>query len=137
MQNVAHYVPMRLQEFLYDHLPGKGLEKARFNRRVAHKVANQLLDMKTEELLVGKGNRDIMSILGQSFIASMWHATDRSAVKANASESERMRLSHQEIVSQMRSVLISIRTTFSNDFYVAGRSSSRVKRQPQIRSAGV
>ena len=104
MQNVAHYVPMRLQEFLYDHLPGKGLEKARFNRRVAHKVANQLLDMKTEELLVGKGNRDIMSILGQSFIASMWHATDRSAVKANASESERMRLSHQEIVSQMRSV---------------------------------
>ncbi|KAI0774916.1 cytochrome P450 [Trametes elegans] len=115
MQNVAHYVPMRLQEFLYDHLPGKGLEKARFNRRVAHKVANQLLDMKTEELLVGKGNRDVMSIL----------------VKANASESERTRLSHQEIVSQMRTILLAGQETTSNTL---SWSLMELAKQPHIQS---
>ncbi|KAI0351948.1 cytochrome P450 [Trametes cingulata] len=96
MQNIAHYVPMRIQEFLYDHLPGKGLDKARFNRNAAHKVANQLLDMKTEALMMGKGNRDVMSIL------------------ANASESEATRLSHQEIVSQMRTILLAGQETTSN-----------------------
>ncbi|KAI0669528.1 cytochrome P450 [Trametes maxima] len=98
MQNIAHYVPMRLQEFLYDHLPGKGLEKARFNRVAAHKVANQLLEMKTEALRLGKGNRDIMSIL----------------VKANESESEKTKLSHLEVVSQMRTILLAGQETTSN-----------------------
>ena len=63
MQNVAHYVPMGLQEYLYDNLPGKGLDKARANRVAAHKVANQLLEEKNEELATGKAARDVMSIL--------------------------------------------------------------------------
>ena len=64
VQNIAHYVPMSLQQLLYDHLPGKGLDKARFNRDAAQKVAKELLETKTEALLMGKGNRDVMSILG-------------------------------------------------------------------------
>ncbi|OSC97587.1 cytochrome P450 [Trametes coccinea BRFM310] len=115
MQNIAHYVPMRIQEFLYDHLPGKGLEKARFNRSAAHKVANELLAMKTEALLEGKGNRDIMSIL----------------VKANAAENERTRLSHAEIVSQMRTILLAGQETTSNTLSWA---LMELAKQPHIQS---
>ena len=55
---------MWLQNYLYDNLPGKGLDKARWNRAAAHQVANELLDSKSEALLLGKDNRDVMSILG-------------------------------------------------------------------------
>ncbi|KAI8971016.1 cytochrome P450 [Trametes punicea] len=113
IQNIAHYVPMRIQEFLYDHLPGKGLDKARLNRTAAHKVANQLLEMKTEALLMGKGNRDVMSIL----------------VKANAAEDERTRLSHAEIVSQMRTILLAGQETTSNTL---GWAFLELARQPHI-----
>lgn len=69
VQNLSHYIPMRVMEFLHDHiLPGKGLEKARVNKKAAHKVAHQLLESKTEALLMGKGSRDVMSILGESRI---------------------------------------------------------------------
>ncbi|KAH9889279.1 cytochrome P450 [Cubamyces lactineus] len=115
MQNIAHYVPMCVQNFLYDNLPGKGLDKARFNRAAAHKVANELLDNKTEALLMGKGNRDIMSIL----------------VKANAAENEATRLSHPEIVSQMRTILLAGQETTSNTLSWA---LMELAKQPQIQS---
>jgi len=98
MQNVAHYVPMPLLEILYDYLPGKKLDKARQNRRAAHDVAEELLASKTEALLLGKGSRDVMSIL----------------VKANASEDEQTRMSHYEMRSQMRTLMLAGQETTSN-----------------------
>ncbi|OBZ69536.1 11-oxo-beta-amyrin 30-oxidase [Grifola frondosa] len=74
MQNLTHYIPMSILEVLYDHLPGKGLDKAR------------------------KGNRDIMSIL----------------VNSNASENGQARLSHKEMISQMRTILLAGQETTSN-----------------------
>ena len=70
MQNVAHYIPMSIQQYLYDTLPGKGLDKARWNRDAARNVANELLAMKNDDLLTGKGHRDVMSILGMSRLIS-------------------------------------------------------------------
>ena len=64
LQNIAHYAPMWIQEYLYDTLPGKGLDKARENQVAAHKVANQLLEEKSNALATGKAARDVMSILG-------------------------------------------------------------------------
>ncbi|CCM04675.1 uncharacterized protein FIBRA_06861 [Fibroporia radiculosa] len=96
--SVAHYMPMCLTEYLYDILPGKSLDKARQNKRVAHKVANELLETKSAALLQGKGSRDIMSIL----------------VKANASEDEKRQLSHAEMVSQMRTIMLAGQETTSN-----------------------
>ncbi|KAI0701013.1 cytochrome P450 [Cerioporus squamosus] len=98
MQNVAHYVPMGIQQFFYDHLPGKGLDKARWNRDVARNVANELLEMKNDDLLSGKGNRDVMSIL----------------VRENAKESGESRMSHDEIVAQMRTIMLAGQETTSN-----------------------
>ncbi|PIL33716.1 cytochrome P450 [Ganoderma sinense ZZ0214-1] len=98
MQNVAHYVPMAIQEYLYDNLPGKGLDKARANRVAAHKVANQLLEEKNEALATGKAARDVMSIL----------------VRENSLETGASRLTHQEIVAQMRTIMLAGQETTSN-----------------------
>ncbi|KAH9851138.1 cytochrome P450 [Lenzites betulinus] len=115
MTNLAHYVPMGIQDFLYEHLPGKGLDKARFNRQAAHKVANELLESKTEALLMGKGNRDVMSIL----------------VKANAAEVGAGKLSHGEIVAQMRTILLAGQETTSNTLSWA---LLELARQPHIQT---
>ncbi|PCH35645.1 cytochrome P450 [Wolfiporia cocos MD-104 SS10] len=96
--SVTHYLPMRIIEMLYDYLPGKGLDKARQNKRAAHKVAEHLLEVKSRALLLGKGNRDIMSIL----------------VKANASENEHTKLTHEEMVSQMRTIMLAGQETTAN-----------------------
>lgn len=69
--SIAHYIPMPLAEFMYDHLPGQGLEKARFNRDVAHSVAEGLLKSKSHDLMLGKGNRDVMSILGAHLLENV------------------------------------------------------------------
>ncbi|KAI1790345.1 cytochrome P450 [Ganoderma leucocontextum] len=98
MQNVAHYVPMSIQEYLYDNLPGKGLDKARANRVAAHKVANQLLAEKNAALATGKAARDVMSIL----------------VRENSLETGASRLTHQEIVAQMRTIMLAGQETTSN-----------------------
>ncbi|KAH9935148.1 cytochrome P450 [Epithele typhae] len=97
-QAVAHYIPMWIQDYIYDNIPSKGLEKARINRQAAHKVANELLEMKTEALLSGKEHRDVMSIL----------------VRENAKEPSESRLSHAEIVAQMRTLMLAGQETTSN-----------------------
>ncbi|EMD32995.1 hypothetical protein CERSUDRAFT_99004 [Gelatoporia subvermispora B] len=98
LQSIAHYVPLSVQEFFYDILPGKGLDKARFNRTAAHKVAYELLEAKTQALSVEKSGRDIMSIL----------------VKANSTENEKARLSEDEMIAQMRTIMLAGQETTSN-----------------------
>ncbi|KAH9922548.1 cytochrome P450 [Amylocystis lapponica] len=98
LQSVAHYVPMPILELLYDYLPGKGLDKARDNHRVAFKVAEELLASKSQDLLLGRGNRDIMSIL----------------VGANASEDKKAQLTHYEMCSQMRTIMLAGQETTAN-----------------------
>lgn len=72
---------MPVMEFLHDHvLPGKGLDKARVNKKAAHKVAHQLLESKTEALLMGKGSRDVMSILGKYIVQSIDSSIASSSV---------------------------------------------------------
>ncbi|OCH89429.1 hypothetical protein OBBRIDRAFT_666891 [Obba rivulosa] len=89
LQSMAYFVPSQIQEFLYDHLPGKGLDKARANKRAAHKVACELVENKIRDLSVEKTGRDVLSIL----------------VKVNASENERTSLTEDEMISQMRTIM--------------------------------
>lgn len=56
---------MPILEACYDYFPGRGLRAARANRDIAHKVAEQLLESKSKDVLMGKENRDILSILGK------------------------------------------------------------------------
>ncbi|KAH9922092.1 cytochrome P450 [Fomitopsis serialis] len=96
--SVAHYIPMRVAEWLYANLPGKGLDKARQNKRAAHTVARQLLDSKSEALLQSKGSRDVMSII----------------VRANTSENEKTKLADDEMIAQMRTIMLAGQETGSN-----------------------
>lgn len=56
---------MSITEYMQDNLPLKAYETARANRIIAHRVAHQLINSKSADLLTGKSNRDIMSILGK------------------------------------------------------------------------
>ncbi|TFY58630.1 hypothetical protein EVJ58_g6300 [Rhodofomes roseus] len=96
--SVAHYMPMGISEWLYANLPGKGLDKARQNRRAAHRIARELLDLKSEALLHSKGSRDVMSII----------------VRANASENEKTKLADDEMIAQMRTIMLAGQETSSN-----------------------
>jgi len=49
---------------MYDYFPGEGLALARENRRVAIKVARDLVESKIRETRDGKSGRDILTLLG-------------------------------------------------------------------------
>lgn len=56
---------MSITEYMQDNLPLRAYETARANRIIAHRVAHQLIESKSANLLTGKANRYIMSILGK------------------------------------------------------------------------
>ncbi|KAH9485227.1 Cytochrome P450 monooxygenase 169 [Psilocybe cubensis] len=66
------------------------LVHARHTEQLANAVTRKLVDSKAEALLQGKGNKDILSLL----------------VKANASETASIRLTDEEMMAQMRTILL-------------------------------
>ncbi|KAF9070864.1 cytochrome P450 [Rhodocollybia butyracea] len=70
---------------------------ARHTANLANEVAQELINMKSEALLQGKENKDVLSLL----------------VKANASENAATRLTHEEMLAQMRTLLLAGHETSS------------------------
>jgi len=68
----------------------RNLKHARHTAQLANAVTRQLVDTKAEALLQGKGNKDILSLL----------------VQANASENEEAKLTDEELLAQMRTILL-------------------------------
>jgi hypothetical protein len=66
-QNILGYIPLRIRELLTDYMPSHKLHHARTTAKLATGVAKNLVDAKAEALLNGKGNRDIMSLLGEKY----------------------------------------------------------------------
>ena len=64
-QSMLAYIPTRVREFLGDHLPCHKLLYARTTAKVVTGVAKSLVDSRVHAVLQGKGNRDIMSLLGK------------------------------------------------------------------------
>lgn len=69
---------------------GKNLVHARHTAELANAVARALVDSKAHALLQGKGSKDILSLL----------------VKANVSENAATRLTEEEMLAQMRTILL-------------------------------
>ncbi|KAK0195663.1 cytochrome P450 [Armillaria mellea] len=63
---------------------------ARYTAKLAEELTQALIDMKSSELLQGKGSKDVLSLL----------------VKANASENAEAALTHEEMLAQMRTLLL-------------------------------
>ncbi|KAJ7750121.1 cytochrome P450 [Mycena maculata] len=113
--SLLQYVPRGIREFLVDHVPSAGLQHIRYTAQVTTKVARELVASKSAALLQGKGTRDIMSLL----------------VKANASENEKTKLNEDELLSQMRTIIMAGHETTANSFSWA---VLELARQPQIQS---
>ncbi|KAJ6534037.1 cytochrome P450 [Mycena vulgaris] len=113
--SLLQYVPRRIREFLVDHVPSAGLHHIRHTAQVTTTVARELVASKSAALLQGKGSRDIMSLL----------------VKANASENEKTKLNEDELLSQMRTIIMAGHETTANSFSWA---VLELARQPKIQS---
>jgi len=89
-QSITRYLPRFLLELVARLVPNRRLEYLRNASMVAERVAKSLIDSKAEALISGKGSRDVLSLL----------------VHANASEDEKTRMSEEEMISQMRTLLL-------------------------------
>ncbi|KAJ7099339.1 cytochrome P450 [Mycena belliarum] len=113
--SLLQYVPRGIREFMVDHIPSAGLHHIRYTAQVTTRVARELVASKSAALLQGKGSRDIMSLL----------------VKANASENAKTKLNEDELLSQMRTIIMAGHETTANSFSWA---VLELARQPKIQS---
>ncbi|KAJ7647880.1 cytochrome P450, partial [Roridomyces roridus] len=113
--SLLQYVPRCVREFLVDNVPCAGLEHVRHTAQVTTEVARELVASKSAALLQGKCNRDIMSLL----------------VQANASENEKTKLTEDELLSQMHTIIMAGHETTANSFSWA---VFELARQPEIQS---
>ncbi|KAK7472252.1 hypothetical protein VKT23_000373 [Stygiomarasmius scandens] len=90
--DIAQYIPAKVLEFIDDHVPSKRLAILRRSSEVTDRVAKELISMKSNDILEGKSNRDVMSLL----------------IKANASQNPKIQLSDIEMISQMRYVFVAM-----------------------------
>ncbi|KAF7289219.1 PseudoU-synth-2 domain-containing protein [Mycena indigotica] len=95
---LIQYIPRLIREFVVDNIPSAGLEHVRHTTKVTTEVARDLVAAKSAALLEGKGSRDIMSLL----------------VKANASNDVKTRLTEDELLSQMRTIILAAHETTAN-----------------------
>ncbi|KAK0461023.1 cytochrome P450 [Desarmillaria tabescens] len=86
----------------------KPMAHARYTAKLAEELTQALIDMKSSELLQGKGSKDVLSLLGGSFSVTQYFVLRLYTyqVKANASEDVATALTHEEMLAQMRTLLL-------------------------------
>lgn len=109
-------LPVWVLQLMSKYSSRRNLKHARHTAQLANAVTRQLVDSKAEALLQGKGNKDILSLLG-GFVASFLSLDTPNPVtffpclvlmlkvQANASENTNTKLSDEELLAQMRCVL--------------------------------
>ncbi|KAF8629180.1 hypothetical protein AX17_005765 [Amanita inopinata Kibby_2008] len=83
-------LPIWILQFMSKYSGRRNLVHARRTAEIANGVTRGLVKSKAEALLQGKGNKDILSLL----------------VKANASENVGTKLTEEEMLAQMRTILL-------------------------------
>ncbi|KAF9478118.1 cytochrome P450 [Pholiota conissans] len=89
-QALVPYLPKYVLSYIRNQVPSRRLEQLRKAYLAGYKVAKDLIDTKSKETSTGKGNRDIMSLL----------------VRANLSEIKETRMSEEEMIAQVRTLLL-------------------------------
>ena len=105
-QILIGYLPQSIREYIMDHAPGSRMAHARATAALAIRFAKELVELKSQALLDGKGRGDIMTLLSKSASprAVLHLLTFFLEVKANTSEDPKRRLNEEELLSQMRYV---------------------------------
>ncbi|KAG7451404.1 cytochrome P450 [Guyanagaster necrorhizus] len=96
--SLMDFLPFWLSRFITKSLPISRLSHAHKLNRLTGTVSKQLVKEKYDALIDGKSNKDIMSLL----------------VKANASQNPDTRLSEQELLAQMITIIMAGHETTSN-----------------------
>ncbi|KDQ56231.1 hypothetical protein JAAARDRAFT_158180 [Jaapia argillacea MUCL 33604] len=98
-QGIMHHVPSPILTKIFDNLNSPSVGRVREMTRMLGKLGKQLVDEKSGALsLGGKGSRDVMSLL----------------VRANVAEDDRVKLSEDEMLSQMRTIMFAGHETITN-----------------------
>ncbi|KIY46094.1 cytochrome P450 [Fistulina hepatica ATCC 64428] len=107
------YLPQRFVRYLVDSIPSKRTENARRNMAIANKVSEQLLAEREDKLSGGRNHKDIMSLM----------------VQANSAEDPSRQLSHEEMVSQLRTLILAGHETTANTL---GWTLLELARHPKV-----
>ncbi|KAG8220520.1 cytochrome P450 [Butyriboletus roseoflavus] len=98
VQAASKYIPLSVLEWVADHGSNPRLKRAREAKKAVTEVAKEMVREKTETLLAGEGGRDIFSLL----------------VKANMDTETKNKMTEEEVLSQMRTILFAGHETTSN-----------------------
>lgn len=69
MQSCFQYLPESWLAALVPKMPGEMMDQVRDNKRIIHRLARGWIADKARALDVGKGHRDIMTLLGDYHVA--------------------------------------------------------------------
>ncbi|KAL9711697.1 hypothetical protein Ac2012v2_004769 [Leucoagaricus gongylophorus] len=83
-------LPVWILQLISKYSNRRSLKHARHTAEIANAVTRQLIESKSNAALQGKGNKDILSLL----------------VQANASEDAETKLTDEELLAQMRTILL-------------------------------
>ncbi|OAX39518.1 cytochrome P450, partial [Rhizopogon vinicolor AM-OR11-026] len=114
-QGVSKYIPYRILVYLGERSQNSRILRANEVRDLATSIAKQLVKDKAEMLLQGKGSRDVFSLL----------------IKANMDADAKAKLTEEELLAQMRTILFAGHDMISNTISWA---LLELARQPEIQS---
>lgn len=97
-ETLAEYLTVPIASALYLNLPTRVAAKLRFNRNVAHRVAEELLETKLSQGLPRTDKRDLISIFAQACKSMHAHS----------------RMSRYEVISQVRTIMFAGSETTTN-----------------------
>ncbi|KAI9573309.1 cytochrome P450 [Boletus coccyginus] len=97
MQAASKYIPMRIFQWMLDNGSHPRLARARDTKIAVTSVAKELVREKADALLQGKGNRDVFTLL----------------VMANMDANAKQKMSDEELLAQMRTLLVAGHETTS------------------------
>jgi len=98
IRTASKFVPVWILEWMADHGSNPRLKRVRETKKMAMKVAKEMVEEKAETLLEGKGSRDIFSLL----------------VKANMDAEAKNKMTEDEMLAQMCTILFAGHETTSN-----------------------
>ncbi|OAX37779.1 cytochrome P450 [Rhizopogon vinicolor AM-OR11-026] len=96
-QGVSRYIPSRILEYIGKRSKSPRIVRMREAGNIITSVAKQIVKDKAEVLLQGKGNRDVFSLL----------------VKANMDADAKAKMTEEEMLAQMRTILFTGHETTS------------------------
>ncbi|OJA17883.1 hypothetical protein AZE42_09438 [Rhizopogon vesiculosus] len=112
-QGVSRYIPSRILEYIGKRSKNPRIVRMREAGNIITSVAKQIVKDKAEVLLQGKGNRDVFSLLGGCTASFRFSRSDKSTVKANMDADAKAKMTEEEMLAQMRTILFTGHETTS------------------------